>query len=62
MLHHPPRGYNAGAMPSDARQSPPRRPAAIAIHDDGDMKSSIVTTLCHKASKQDIGSASSCGQ
>ena len=30
-------GVDAGAMPFDARQVPARGPAAVAVHDDGDV-------------------------
>ncbi len=32
-----PRGFHSGAVPGDAWQMPALRPAAVAIHDDGDM-------------------------
>ena len=31
------RGFHSRAMPGHARQVPPLRPAAVAVHDDGDM-------------------------
>ena len=31
------RGFHAGAMARDARKMAPLRPAAVAIHDDGEM-------------------------
>ena len=31
------RSFHAGAMPGDARQMAALRPAAIAVHDDGEM-------------------------
>ena len=36
-LDHGPRRLHAGAMAGDARQMPPLRPAAVAVHDDGDV-------------------------
>ena len=30
--------FDAGAMPFDARQVALRRPAAVAVHDDGDVR------------------------
>ncbi len=36
-LDHAPDGLHALGMPGSARQQAPRRPATVAIHDDGDV-------------------------
>ena len=41
LLDNAPDGSDAGAMSGDARQSAMRGPAAVAVHDDGDVKTGL---------------------
>ena len=47
-------GVDAGAMPLDARQVALRRPSAVAVHDDGDVRRQpLEVELCRRAPGRD---------